>query len=385
MELRIAVAAVLVMASSLFAGPARGCAGDCNGDGEVTVDEIVRAVAIALGSVPVESCLAADGNGDVEITVDEIVAGVNAALRGCATSSPTPGRSPTASATPSASPTPRPNRAPRLELPYWYRAYAGFEIAYAVRVVDPDGDQVHCTISDLPHAAQWSDEEKLFRWLPREADVGTYTLPVRCEDSGSPPLATEAVLGLTVDAVDSCSEPACDAAVGCSRLLASVAAPCCGAAQPPRSLPPPLPCPAGRELWVSEDIDAGFRVLQDCDLKYLQNNLQQSAQLRLKLGGRCFSLDDRIRVRVRLETATRGLNGTEPAVNDEYLVRFSSAEDERVFSGPIAFSIRGARPYFDLQDAEANLTVQVRDALNNTAAESLRLRLTFTPIPTPGP
>jgi len=60
------------------------CTGDCNGDGEVTVDEIVSAVALALGAAGTPSCEAADGNGDGSITVDEVVAAIAAALQGCA-------------------------------------------------------------------------------------------------------------------------------------------------------------------------------------------------------------------------------------------------------------------------------------------------------------
>ncbi len=59
------------------------CTGDCGGDGEVTVDEIVRMVNIALGAAAVDQCAAGDANGDGEITIDEIVAAVNKALAGC--------------------------------------------------------------------------------------------------------------------------------------------------------------------------------------------------------------------------------------------------------------------------------------------------------------
>ncbi len=59
------------------------CVGDCHGDGEVTVDELLSMVNIALGSAPVSGCLAGDGNGDGEITIDEILSAVNAALNGC--------------------------------------------------------------------------------------------------------------------------------------------------------------------------------------------------------------------------------------------------------------------------------------------------------------
>ena len=61
----------------------RACVGDCNDDGEVTIDEIVFAVSVALGTSEVSGCLAADRNEDGTVTVDEIVAAVNAALLGC--------------------------------------------------------------------------------------------------------------------------------------------------------------------------------------------------------------------------------------------------------------------------------------------------------------
>jgi hypothetical protein len=59
------------------------CPGDCNGDGQVTVDEIVTAVSIALGNVPLTQCPAADDNGDGSVTVDELLRAVSAALAGC--------------------------------------------------------------------------------------------------------------------------------------------------------------------------------------------------------------------------------------------------------------------------------------------------------------
>ena len=59
------------------------CAGDCSGDFVVTVDEIVRAVAIALGAQDVGRCRAADPSGDGDVTVEEIVSAIAAALGGC--------------------------------------------------------------------------------------------------------------------------------------------------------------------------------------------------------------------------------------------------------------------------------------------------------------
>jgi hypothetical protein len=58
------------------------CAGDCNGDGAVSVDELVRIVALANGN-GVEACEAADGDGDGVIAIDEVVWAVRSALEGC--------------------------------------------------------------------------------------------------------------------------------------------------------------------------------------------------------------------------------------------------------------------------------------------------------------
>lgn len=59
------------------------CTGDCNGEDEVTVDEIITGVSVALGNTAVETCYALDANDDAEVTVDEIITAVNHALNGC--------------------------------------------------------------------------------------------------------------------------------------------------------------------------------------------------------------------------------------------------------------------------------------------------------------
>jgi len=59
------------------------CGGDCDGGGNVTVNEILRMVDIALGNNDVSQCTAGDANGDCQITIDEILTAVNNALNGC--------------------------------------------------------------------------------------------------------------------------------------------------------------------------------------------------------------------------------------------------------------------------------------------------------------
>ena len=101
------------------------CVGDCTGDGQVTIDDLIRMVGIALGLRSVcgddqgmGACLAGDANCDCQITVDEIIQAVNNSLNGCTNfgscslpdhemmcceAPPTPG-TPTATPTPSMTP-----------------------------------------------------------------------------------------------------------------------------------------------------------------------------------------------------------------------------------------------------------------------------------------
>jgi hypothetical protein len=60
------------------------CAGDCDDNGQVTVDELTVAVRIALGLAPVGDCVAGDADGDGRVSVDEIVRAVAGALGSCA-------------------------------------------------------------------------------------------------------------------------------------------------------------------------------------------------------------------------------------------------------------------------------------------------------------
>ena len=65
------------------ATPMPPCVGNCDGSGDVTVDEILTMVNIALANTPVTACDAGDANHDGQITVDEILTAVNNALNGC--------------------------------------------------------------------------------------------------------------------------------------------------------------------------------------------------------------------------------------------------------------------------------------------------------------
>jgi hypothetical protein len=113
------VSLIAVMgATSPRAAVAAGCIGDCDGDGEVTVDEIVLGVNIALSSAALSTCPVFDANGDGEVTVEEIIVAVNNALTSCpvmptATSTPRPSATSTVTPIPTI---PIPTNTPRPTL-----------------------------------------------------------------------------------------------------------------------------------------------------------------------------------------------------------------------------------------------------------------------------
>ena len=81
--------AVVLMMSIIGVGSWAGsacaqCVGDCNGDGAVTVDELITGVNIALGTLPLSRCSKFDTSGDGAVSINELIVGVNNAVAGCA-------------------------------------------------------------------------------------------------------------------------------------------------------------------------------------------------------------------------------------------------------------------------------------------------------------
>jgi cytochrome c peroxidase len=63
--------------------PAPACAADCDLDEQVNAADVRAAVDTALGVATLAHCVPADADGDGEITVDELVAATRVALGGC--------------------------------------------------------------------------------------------------------------------------------------------------------------------------------------------------------------------------------------------------------------------------------------------------------------
>ena len=59
------------------------CAGDCDASSSVSIDEIVLLVRLARGEAQFANCRPGDTNGDGTITIDEVLTAISAALNGC--------------------------------------------------------------------------------------------------------------------------------------------------------------------------------------------------------------------------------------------------------------------------------------------------------------
>jgi len=59
------------------------CVGDCNQNGAVAINELILGVRISLGEAQLSSCPAFDSDGDGEVRIQELIRAVNAALGGC--------------------------------------------------------------------------------------------------------------------------------------------------------------------------------------------------------------------------------------------------------------------------------------------------------------
>jgi hypothetical protein len=85
--MRPALICAVMMACALAlngrAAFAQPCTGDCNGDGVVTVDELIRGIGIGIHTIELGRCAAMDANGDGSVTINELIQAVSNALVGC--------------------------------------------------------------------------------------------------------------------------------------------------------------------------------------------------------------------------------------------------------------------------------------------------------------
>jgi cysteine-rich repeat protein len=90
-----AVTFILLACLPMTAQGQAACAGDCSGDEEVGINELITCVGISLGNLDLSTCEACDPDGDGQVEINELILAVNASLCGCpgcrARPTPTPG------------------------------------------------------------------------------------------------------------------------------------------------------------------------------------------------------------------------------------------------------------------------------------------------------
>src|SRR5262245_22183850 len=173
---------VSALAVAAVSAAAVSCVGDCNGDGSVTIAEIVTGVNIALGSLSLDRCPSFDCAGSGEVTVNCLIAAVIAALNGC-------GPSATVSSTPAATATVTPTMTPPS----------------ASHFVD-NGDG---TISDTQTGLIW--EKKDQRGGAHDVDSRFPWAGVCTDQNGVP---CSGIVGCTFCQPDAAAESTCNAATG---------------------------------------------------------------------------------------------------------------------------------------------------------------------------
>jgi 6-phosphogluconolactonase (cycloisomerase 2 family) len=166
---------------------APACVADCDGNGIVTVSELVAAVRIALRESPLASCKASDEDIDGGVSIEELIQAIRGALAGC----PTPTRTPQENTqTPSLTPTigsPTASSTPTLPVPEVLEFLESVGVGPSLVLgqgpkaldISPDGRHVYVITSiTLPGVAGG------LIVLQRDLSNGTIRLTQRVEGGG---------------------------------------------------------------------------------------------------------------------------------------------------------------------------------------------------------
>ena len=358
------------------------CVGDCDGNGRVSVSELILGVNIALNLRSLDDCPSFDRNANGRVDINELLAAVAESLDSCptppATNTPAPSDTPTstATATPSETPTITPDPPLVVEVLPIYRTFPGFDVRLPLPVHDPGERALHCEVSDLPEGAEFDSGSRTLHWTPAEDQLGPFYVPFTCENDAPTPRSAAGELIFRVTPLDACSIPTCDPASGCTVELVSPTVNCCAGVPTVRVFEPIAGCPQGRVLYAGRNIFGSFGRLQNCDLLWMRVQLQSGANVSPNVETRCMNTSTPVRVSGRIDSV-RGLlfDITNPSI---FLQRRSDGFDQRL---AVFFPFGVSGPFFDLENQEANLHLTITDSNNVSVSESVRVILTSTRPP----
>lgn len=327
------------------------CVGDCADDGQVTVDEIILGVSIALGQSDLETCLMFDSTHDGSVTVDEILASVTAALDGCVVEE---------------------NQAPvTSDLPD-YRTYVGQPVAIPLPGSDPDGDTLAFAASGLPEGAVVDEQTGILSWTPESNDIGPYAIEYTVTDDRSPPLSAGGRLLLQVMNANACLALQCDPATGCTAMPLEIETNCCEAPPVERIVDPLEDCPGGARLEIGRNA-SGFGALQDCDVLPMATMGQGGTTTKMHIAARCINNSRAVSLRVELRTPTVVLvRVTQPNIP------FPALENGFAGRRNQTYAIDDSTvPPEEFEGQEAQLVVAVGDVDGVFLERTLRVRLSL--------
>jgi len=127
-------------------GDVQVCAGDCNEDGRVAIEDLILGVNVALSRESISACLSIDGDGDGSVAVSELVRAVRSNLDDCLG---TPGLLPARVPVPSPPVPPVGEDGPTL-------TYFGLVTASGFRVAEEGTDDAGRPIYVQPHGQGFS-------------------------------------------------------------------------------------------------------------------------------------------------------------------------------------------------------------------------------------
>lgn len=130
------------LVSTLGVGQKSSCVGDCDGDDNVSIDELVQSLSIALEVSPLSNCESIDANGDGSVTVHELVEAVHQSMTHCGRLTQLPTVTRTTTVTPSRTRTPTSTPPPSgvpLGSEFQVNTYTPFSQFEPVIALNPDG------------------------------------------------------------------------------------------------------------------------------------------------------------------------------------------------------------------------------------------------------
>lgn len=225
---------------------------------------------------------------------------------------------------------------------------------------------------ELPPGAELDSATGVLNWIPTEAQLDAFLVPVHVEDDGMPPLSDDDMLAIRVQPLDACVVPACNPATGCAYSLPPLTQACCTAGPPAVRVPEPeAECPGARVVHVGRNLESGFGRLHNCDRLRAFNSGQIGVTILFHIETRCFRVPAPLQVDVRMATANRLFFSRSQRVN------FMDRGDGYGEKLRLALPVGGPSPFFDLDQAEADLEVTVYDDDGSSATERVRLVLQF--------